>query len=61
VNVGNLINSLDTLHQILFGVFFAAHIIFGPSNVSHSRKEVGNSFVVKFFHREGLIIEQGVI
>jgi hypothetical protein len=49
------------LHEILFGVFLAAHILsFVPSNVIHSRKEIGNSFVVKFFHWEGIIIEQGV-
>jgi hypothetical protein len=30
-------------------VFSTAHIL------------VGNSFMVKFFHREGIIIEQGVI
>jgi hypothetical protein len=40
---------MDTLHQILFGFLFA------------TPKEMGNSFVVKFFHREGIIIEQGVI
>jgi hypothetical protein len=39
----------------------STYIIFVPSNICHSRKEVGNSFVVKFFHREGIIIEQGVI
>jgi hypothetical protein len=32
-----------------------------PFNVIHSRKEMGNSFVLKFFHREGIMIEQGVI
>jgi hypothetical protein len=34
---------------------------FVPSNVIHSRKEMGKSSMVKFFHKEGRIIEQGVI
>jgi hypothetical protein len=39
----------------------ACILSFVPSNVIHSRKEMEKSSVVKFFHREGRIIEQGVI
>jgi hypothetical protein len=39
----------------------STYIIFVPSNISQSRKEVENTFMVMFFHMEGLIIEQGVI
>jgi hypothetical protein len=44
--------------NFIWGFLCSTHIIFVPSNVSHSRKEMGNSFVVKFFHRKWIIIEQ---
>jgi hypothetical protein len=44
--------------NFIWGFLCGTYIIFVPSNISHSRKEVGNSFVVKFFHREVIIIEQ---
>jgi hypothetical protein len=43
--------------NFIWGFLCNTHIIFVPSNVSHSRKEMGNSFMVKFFHMEGIIIE----
>jgi hypothetical protein len=57
---------LNTLYvhlaeNFIWGFLCSTYIIFVPSNISHSRKEVGNSFVVKIFHREGIMIEQGVI
>jgi hypothetical protein len=48
--------------NFIWGFLCSTHIIFVPSNISHSRKEVRNSFVeMIFFHREGIIIDQGVI
>jgi hypothetical protein len=49
MNVGTLIYSLDTLQKNIWGFLRSTHIIFMPSYVIHSRKEIGNSFVVKFF------------
>jgi hypothetical protein len=48
---------LNTLYEhletnFIWGFICSTYIIFMPSNTSHSKKEVGNSFVVKFFHRE---------
>jgi hypothetical protein len=47
--------------NFIWGFLCSTYIVFMPSNVNHSRKEMGNSFVVKFFHKEGIIIKQGVI
>jgi hypothetical protein len=47
--------------NFMWGFLSSTHIIFVPSNIIHSRKEMGNSSVLKFFQREGIIIEQGVI
>jgi hypothetical protein len=35
--------------NLIWGFLCSTHIIFVPFNVSHSRKEIGNDFVVKFF------------
>jgi hypothetical protein len=47
--------------NFIWGFLSNTHIIFVPSNVIHSRKEMENNFVVKFFHMEGIISKQGVI
>jgi hypothetical protein len=47
--------------NFIWGCLCSTHIIFMPSNAIHFRKEMENSFVVKVFHREGIIIKQGVI
>jgi hypothetical protein len=49
------------LVNFIWGFLSSTHIIFVPFNVNHSRKEMRYSFVVKFFHREGIVIEQVVI
>jgi hypothetical protein len=38
--------------NFIWGFLCSSYIIFVPSNISHSRKEVGNDFMVKFFSQE---------
>ena len=50
------------MFQKLFGGFMTAcNLSFMPTNIIHSEKRWENSFVVKFFHREGRTIKQGYI
>ena len=52
--------SLEIMCQKLFKVFMTPSILYiVPTNVIHSEKRWENSFVVKFFHREGWTIKQG--
>jgi hypothetical protein len=44
--------------NFIWGFLCSTHIMLLPSNVNHSRKEMGNSFVVNVFHREEIITEK---
>jgi hypothetical protein len=49
MNVGNLIYSLEHATNFIWSFHSSICFIFVPSNVNHCRKEMGNSFVAKFF------------
>ena len=60
-NVCNLIHSLDTLNQILFGGFMAACILSLWPLMSPPQKRNGKEFCGEVFHREGRTNKQRVI
>jgi uncharacterized membrane protein len=52
IYVGNSSNSLDIQNQILFWAFITTSIISLYPLMPPHRQDMGESFVLKFFHRE---------